>query len=190
MQERFAAPGRAGGIDAAVGDFVGRFVDRTATFGAVTRGFRFVGERTGELLTEHFGSLDALAKAGVEELTEVTEVGPKVAESIAEFFSEKANQELLRKLKAAGLRFHEERKTARDTRLAGKTFVFTGTLAHLTRDEASALVTGRGGKVSSSVSQKTDYLVAGADPGSKYDKARELGVTIIDEEGLRKLAGL
>ncbi len=152
-------------------------------------GIRFVGERTGELLAEHFGSLEALAKAGVEELTEVTEVGPKVAESIAEFFAEKANQELLRKLKSAGLRFHEERRKARDTRLAGKTFVFTGTLPNLTRDEASALVTGRGGKVSSSVSKKTDYVVAGAEPGSKYDKARELGVEVLDEEQFRKLAG-
>lgn len=152
-------------------------------------GIRFVGQRTGELLAEHFGSLDDLAKAGVDELTEVEEVGPKVAESIAEFFSEKANQELLRKLKRAGLRFQQERKAPRDTRLAGKTFVFTGTLPHLSRDEAAALVSARGGKVSSSVSKKTDYVVAGADPGSKYDKARELGVTIIDEGNLRELTG-
>jgi DNA ligase (NAD+) len=152
-------------------------------------GIRFVGERTGELLAEHFGSLDDLAKAGVDDLTQVGEVGPKVAESIAEFFSEKANQDLLRKLKKAELRFEEERKAPRDTRLAGKTFVFTGTLAGLTRDEAAALVTGRGGKVSSSVSKKTDYVVAGSDPGSKYDKAKELGVEIIDEEKFHKIAG-
>ncbi|HVB34531.1 MAG TPA: NAD-dependent DNA ligase LigA [Patescibacteria group bacterium] len=152
-------------------------------------GIRFVGERTGELLAGHFGSLDDLEKSGAEELTEVTEVGPKVAESIVEFFSEKANQELLRKLKKAGLRFHQERRAPRNTRLAGKTFVFTGTLSHLTRDEAAALVAGRGGKVSASVSKKTDYVVAGADPGSKYDKARELGVEILDEEKFRKLAG-
>lgn len=152
-------------------------------------GIRFIGERTGELLAAHFGSLDDLAKASVEELTEVGEVGPKVAESIVEFFSEKANQELLRKLKKAGLRFEEERKAPRDTRLAGKTFVFTGTLAGMTRDDASALVTGRGGKVSSSVSKKTDYVVAGVDPGSKYDKAKELGVQIIDMDEFRKLAG-
>jgi DNA ligase (NAD+) len=152
-------------------------------------GIRFVGERTGELLAAHFGSLDELASASVEQLTEVTEVGPKVAESIAEFFAEKANQELLRTLKKAGLRFHEQRKAPRDTRLAGKSFVFTGTLTGLTRDEAAALVAERGGKVSSSVSKKTDYVVAGADPGSKYDKAKELGVEIIDEKKLRELAG-
>jgi DNA ligase (NAD+) len=152
-------------------------------------GIRFVGERTAELLAEHFGSLDDLAKASVEELTEVTEVGPKVAESIAEFFSEKANQDLLRELKKHGLRFEAERKKPRDTRLAGKSFVFTGTLPHLTREEAGALVTGRGGKVSSSVSKKTSYVVAGADPGSKYDKARELGVEILDEDQFKKLAG-
>ncbi len=152
-------------------------------------GIRFVGERTGELLAEHFGSLDALAKAGDEELTAVTEVGPKVAASIAEFFSEKANRDLLRRLKAAGLRFEQERQTPRDTSLAGKTFVFTGTLPHLTREEAGAMVTARGGKVSSAVSKKTDYVVVGAEPGSKYDKARELGVTTLDEEQFKKLAG-
>jgi DNA ligase (NAD+) len=152
-------------------------------------GIRFVGERTGELLADHFASLDDLAKASVDELTEVTEVGPKVAESIVEFFSEKANQELLRKLKKAGLRFEEERRKPRDTSLAGKTFVFTGTLPHITREEAGEMVTSRGGKVSSSVSKKTSYVVVGAEPGSKYDKARELGVEILDEEKFKKLVG-
>jgi DNA ligase (NAD+) len=152
-------------------------------------GIRFVGERTGELLADHFGSLDDLANASAKQLTEVTEVGPKVAESIVEFFSEKANQELLRKLKKAGLRFEEERRKPRDTTLAGKTFVFTGTLPNLTREEAGDLVTSRGGKVSSSVSKKTSYVVAGADPGSKYDKARELGVDILDEDKFKKLVG-
>jgi DNA ligase (NAD+) len=152
-------------------------------------GIRFVGERTGELLAEHFSSLDKLAEASVDELTQVTEVGPKVAESIAEFFAEKANKELIRKLKDAGLRFSEERKAPKDTRLAGKTFVFTGTLDHRSREDAGALVIGHGGKVGSSVSKKTDYVVVGADPGSKYDKAKELGVEILDEKQFEKLVG-
>ncbi len=153
-------------------------------------GMRFVGERTGQLLAEHFGSLEEIADAGVEELTEVPEVGPKVAESIAEFFSEPANRKLLQKLKRAGVRMNEERKAPRDTRLAGKTFVFTGTLARRSREDAGALVVEHGGKLSSSVSKKTDYVVVGADPGSKHDKAKSLGVTILDESAFEKLLGL
>src|SRR5712692_7671977 len=153
-------------------------------------GMRFVGERTGQLLAEHFGSLEEIADAGVEELTEVPEVGPKVAESIAEFFSEPANRKLLQKLKRAGVRMTEERKAPRDTRLAGKTFVFTGTLAKRSREDAGALVVEHGGKLSSSVSKKTDYVVVGADPGSKHDKAKSLGVTILDESAFEKLLGL
>lgn len=150
-------------------------------------GIRFVGERTGQLLAEHFGSLDKLAEATVEELTEVHEVGPKVAESIAEFFSEPANRKLVERLRKAGLKFTEERKAPKDSRLAGKIFVFTGVLAHRSREEAGELVTTHGGKVSSSVSKKTDYVVVGADPGSKYDKAKSLGVTILDEAAFEKL---
>jgi DNA ligase (NAD+) len=152
-------------------------------------GIRFVGERTAELLAEHFGSLDKLAEAGEEELEEVSEVGPKVAASIAEFFSERANRELLKKLKRAGLRLTEEGKKPRGTKLAGKTFVFTGTLAGMTREEAAALVKSQGGKESGSVSKKTDYVVAGSDPGSKLDKAKPLGVAILDEAAFRKLVG-
>jgi DNA ligase (NAD+) len=123
-------------------------------------------------------------------LTEVPEVGPKVAESIAEFFSEPANRKLLQKLKRAGVRMTEERKAPRDTRLAGKTFVFTGTLAKRSREDAGALVVEHGGKLSSSVSKKTDYVVVGADPGSKHDKAKSLGVNILDESAFEKLLGL
>jgi len=153
-------------------------------------GIRFVGERTGQLLAEHFGSLDPLAAASLDELMEVPEVGPKVAESIVEFFSEPANRELVKKLRRAGLNLSEERKTPRDTRLAGKTFVFTGTLARRTREEAAELVVTHGGKVSSSVSKQTDYVVVGTDPGSKYDKAKSLGVTILDEAAFEKLLSL
>ena len=150
-------------------------------------GIPFVGERTAQLLAEHFGSLDKLASATVEELSEVPEVGPKVAASIVEFFSEPANRKLVEKLRKAGLKFTEERKAPRDSRLAGKTFVFTGALAHRSREEAEELVVSHGGKISSSVSKKTDYVVVGSEPGSKYDKAKSLGVTILDEAQFEKL---
>jgi DNA ligase (NAD+) len=150
-------------------------------------GIPFVGERTGQLLAEHFGSLDKIAEAGAEELEEVTEVGPKISESIVEFFSEPANRDLIRKLKQAGLNFKEERIEPKDTKLAGKSFVFTGSLANRTREEAGELVKSHGGKVISSVSKNTDYVVVGADPGSKYEKARTLGVEILDESAFEKL---
>ena len=150
-------------------------------------GIPFVGERTAQLLAEHFGSLDKLASATVQELSEVPEVGPKVAASIVEFFTEPANRKLVEKLRKAGLRFTEERKAPRDARLAGKTFVFTGALAHRSREEAEELVISHGGKVSSSVNKKTDYVVVGSEPGSKYDKAKSQGVTILDEAQFEKL---
>jgi DNA ligase (NAD+) len=150
-------------------------------------GIRFVGERTAQLLAEHFGSLPKLAKASVEELTEVPEVGPKVAAAIVEFFSEPANQKLIKRLAEEGLRMTEERAAPLDTRFAGKTFVFTGALARRSRDEAAAEVLQHGGKVSSSVSKLTDYVVVGADPGSKYEKARSLGVPILTEDEFESL---
>ena len=152
-------------------------------------GMRFVGERTGELLAEHFGSLEKIAEASEEQLTEVHEIGPKVAASIAEFFSERVNRDLIKRLRDAGLKMKEERQAPRDTRLAGKSFVFTGTLERHTREDAGALVVSHGGKVISSVSKKTDYVVVGADPGSKYDKAKSLEVPILDEAAFEKLIG-
>ncbi|HXE76295.1 MAG TPA: NAD-dependent DNA ligase LigA [Candidatus Xenobia bacterium] len=150
-------------------------------------GIRYVGERTAQLLAEHFGSLDKLAKASEEELLEVHEIGPKVAEGIREFFSEKSNRELIEKLRKAGLRFTEERKAAKDSRLAGKTFVITGTLERWSREEAKELIESLGGKVTDSVSKKTSYLVVGAEPGSKLDKAKSLGVATLDESAFAKL---
>jgi DNA ligase (NAD+) len=150
-------------------------------------GMRFVGERTGQLLADHFASLPKLAEATVEELEEVAEVGPKVAQSIADFFSESANQKLIKRLKDEGLKMTEKRQALEDTRLAGKTFVFTGALARRSRDEGGAEVMRHGGKVSGSVSKLTDYVVVGADPGSKFDKARSLGVTILNEDDFEKL---
>jgi DNA ligase (NAD+) len=150
-------------------------------------GIRFVGERTGQLLADHFASLPKLAEASAEELEEVSEVGPKVAQSIADFFSEKANQDLIQRLKKEGLKVTEKRAAPEDTRFAGKTFVFTGALVRRSRDEGGAEVARHGGKVSGSVSKLTDYVVVGADPGSKYDKARSLGVTILNEDEFEDL---
>jgi DNA ligase (NAD+) len=149
-------------------------------------GIRFVGERTAQFLAEHFGSIDALMNASEEELQEVNEIGPSVSASIREFFDEPKNVALVKRLEAAGLRFTGEKKQ-RATTLAGKTFVLTGTLERHTRDEAKKLIEDAGGKVAGSVSKKTDYVVAGAEAGSKLDKARELGVTVIGEGDMEDL---
>src|SRR5437016_1938334 len=149
-------------------------------------GIRMVGERTAQFLAEHFGSMEALEQASVEELQNVNEVGPRIADSIAEFFSIAANRKLIDRLREAGLTLSGE-KRQRGAKLAGKTFVLTGTLAKYTRDEAKKMIEDAGGKVTGSVSKKTDYVVAGADAGSKLDKAKELGVKVIDEKGMAEL---
>ena len=153
-------------------------------------GIQFVGERTGQLLAEHFSSLEELAAAKEEQLVEVPEVGPKVAASIVEFFSEPANRQLIKKLNKAGVHPTAEKRVVKSQKLAGKSFVFTGGLANRSREEAGEIVQQHGGKVSSSVSKKTDYVVVGTDPGSKHEKAKELGVTILDETEFEKLVGL
>ncbi len=149
-------------------------------------GIRFVGERTAEFLAEHFGSLDALMEASVEELQQVNEVGPRIAESIQQFFTETGNRGLVEKLRPY-LNFTGKKKE-RGTALTGKTFVLTGTLANHSRDAAKRMIEDAGGKVVGSVSKKTDYVVAGAGPGSKLDKARELGVKVVDEKEMEELA--
>jgi len=143
-------------------------------------GIRYVGEATAQILAQHFPNLEALMAAPKEELLHVEGVGAQVAASIREFCDHPRNRELIGKLRAAGVREKAPEPRAGGP-LAGKTFVFTGGLDHFSREEAKALVTARGGKVSSSVSAKTDYVVAGTDPGSKHAKARELGVTILTE---------
>ena len=157
-------------------------------------GIRFVGERTAEFLAEHFGSMDELIKAATLDdaeqslvaLQKVQEVGPRIAASIREFFLEPANRELIERLRSAGLIFSGNKKQ-RGTKLAGKTFVLTGTLSKYTRDEAKRMIEAAGGRVSGSVSKKTDYVIAGLDAGSKLDKARNLGVPVIDESGMETL---
>jgi DNA ligase (NAD+) len=149
-----------------------------------------VGERTGQLLAEQFSSLEELAAAKEEQLEAVNEVGPKVAASIVEFFSEPANRHLIKKLNKIGVHPTAEKREVKSDKLAGKSFVFTGGLANRSREEAGELVQQHGGKVSGSVSKKTDYVVVGTDPGSKYDKAKELGVTILTESEFGKLLGI
>ncbi|HST79183.1 MAG TPA: NAD-dependent DNA ligase LigA, partial [Verrucomicrobiae bacterium] len=146
-----------------------------------------VGERTAELLAEHFGSMEDLMRASAEDLQEVNVVGPSVSASIREFFDEPGNRKLVERL-SKFLQFKGVKKI-RGTALAGKTFVITGTLANYSRDAAKKLIEDAGGKVSGSVSKKTDYVVAGDDPGSKLDKAKELGVKVIGEKEMEDLAG-
>ncbi len=150
-------------------------------------GIRFVGERTAQFLADYFGSLNKVAKATEEELCEVEEVGPKVAESIVEFFSEKRNREVMEKIRKAGLRLEQKKARRTEGKLAGKQFVLTGTLARYSRGEATRMIEKAGGRVIGSVSKKTDYVVVGADPGSKLEKARSLGVKTIDEAEFLKL---
>jgi DNA ligase (NAD+) len=147
-------------------------------------GIPFVGERTAQILAEHCGSLDAIAAAPAETLQEASEVGPKVADSIRQFFAEKRNRELIEGLRASGLRFTGPKQAKKEGPLTGLTFVLTGTLPTLTRDDAKTRIEAAGGKVAGSVSSKTNYVVAGDDAGSKLDKARALNVPLLDEAGL------
>ena len=149
-------------------------------------GIRFVGERTAQLLAEKFGSMDALMVASPEELERLNEVGPRVAQATREFFDEAKNRELIEKLRAAGLTFTAE-KRKKSSQFEGMTFVLTGTLPNLSREDAKAKIEAAGGRVSGSVSRKTHYVVAGDEAGTKLDKARELRVKVIGEAELVKL---
>ena len=151
-------------------------------------GIPFVGERTAQFLADAFGDLDKIATADEEELQRAEEVGPKVSESIRRFFHEKHNRDLIDRLREERLPFKYQAKRKTGGPLAGMTFELTGTFPHMSREEASDFVESAGGKVSGSVSRKTSYVVAGADPGSKLDKANTLGVKVIDEAALRGLA--
>ena len=152
-------------------------------------GIRHVGETTAKDLARHFGSIDRLMDAPLDQLLQVHDVGPVVAQSLRTFFDQPHNREVVEQLRAAGITWAESDGTGDHSPkpLAGKTFVLTGTLPLLTRDEAKALIEAAGGKVAGSVSKKTHYVVAGTEAGSKLDKARELGVAVLDEVGLRAL---
>ncbi len=153
-------------------------------------GIRFVGERTAHLLADHFLSIDSLAAANSEQLEEAEEVGPRIAESIIDFFAAEQNQVLIERLRQAGLQFQQDAPPeTEDSELKGKTFVITGTLPNLTRDQAKARIQAVGGKVVGSVSKKTDYVVAGEKAGSKLKKANELGLAVLDEDQLLELVG-
>jgi DNA ligase (NAD+) len=149
-------------------------------------GIRFVGERTAELLAQEFGSMDALMAATADELERVDEVGPRISQAILEFFERPANRALVQSLKAAGVDMTAEKKR-RTAQLEGLTFVLTGTLPTLTRDEAKQKIEAAGGKTAGSVSKKTSYVVAGEEAGSKLDKAHQLKIPVIDEARLLAL---
>ncbi len=150
-------------------------------------GIRFVGEKAARLLAERFETMERLSEASQEELTEIEEIGPKIGEAVVQFFKTDETGPVLEKLKKAGVNFTEPKEQAVSDQLAGKTFVFSGALIDYTRDQAKALIEERGGKISSSVSKKTDYLVAGDDPGSKLVKAEKLDVEVIDEAQFKGL---
>ncbi|MGH9971114.1 MAG: NAD-dependent DNA ligase LigA, partial [Pyrinomonadaceae bacterium] len=154
-------------------------------------GIRHVGDRTAAILARHFGSLESLTRATVAELDDIPEIGLTVAQSVRDWFDDPGNLDLCHRLQAAGVRVKIEQRgaTTADERFAGKQFVLTGTLEEFTRDEARALIESRGGRVTSSVSKKSDYVLAGAEAGSKLDKATELGVTVIDEKTFKGMLG-
>jgi len=153
---------------------------------------RHVGERTAGILARHFRSLDNLSRATVEELDDIPEIGLTVAQSARDWFDDEGNRALCDRLRAAGVQTALEsaagsHAATQDERFVGKIFVLTGKLETLTRDEAAALIEARGGRVTSSVSKKTDYVIAGEDAGSKLDKALSLGVTVFDEAQFREM---
>jgi DNA ligase (NAD+) len=152
-------------------------------------GIRFVGERAARLLARHFRSLDRIAAATADEIDAIYEIGPVVAESAAGWFADEANRELVRRLAEAGVNTEEAGAEPVSQAFQGKQFVLTGGLQTMTRDQAKSAIEARGGRVTSSVSKKTDYLVYGEDPGSKLDKAKEAGVACLDEEAFRQLLG-
>ncbi|HTC29797.1 MAG TPA: NAD-dependent DNA ligase LigA, partial [Candidatus Acidoferrum sp.] len=150
-------------------------------------GIRFVGEQTAAILAGDFGSVDAIAAASEDDLQRSEGIGTEVAASVRLFFEQPANQAMIERLRRAGVVMAGAKRERGTGRLSGKTFVLTGTLPALTRDEAAALIVAQGGKVSGSVSRKTDYVIAGDEAGSKLAKARELGIAVLDEEGFRRL---
>lgn len=169
----------------AIEDSKGRDLDRLIN----GLGIRLVGSKAAKILAEIYKDIKSLMKAGAEELTSIPEIGPKIAESIVDFFSEKQNIAIINRLIEAGVNTRKIEEV-HETLLAGKTFVITGTLKDFTREEAANIIEQLGGKVTGSVSKKTDYLICGENPGSKLDKARELNVTIISEDDFKKMIAI
>jgi DNA ligase (NAD+) len=149
-------------------------------------GIRHVGQRGAALLAQRFQSMEKLSQTTYEELEAIMEIGPRIAESVGAFFSQDANREEINQLKESGLDLTETVAMQGD-QLAGKQFVLTGTLENYSREQAKQKIAAQGGRVTSTVSQKTDYVIAGADPGSKVDKARKLGIAILSEEDFLQL---
>lgn len=152
-------------------------------------GIKGVGEHMARVLAKTFGSLDNLMEATEEDLVNIHEIGPETSRSIVDFFKEPHNRQVIEKLEKAGVEFPEEEKKAAKGPFSGKAFLFTGALKTFTRDEAKDLVEALGGEAASAISKKVDYVVVGEEPGSKYDKAKDLGLRIIDEDEFRKMAG-
>ncbi len=151
-------------------------------------GIRFVGTQTAQILAADFGSVEALEGASLEELIQSEGIGPEVGKSVHLFFAQPANRKMIERLTRAGVVMSAPKRAKPAAgALTGKTLVLTGTLEGLTREDATEMIVNAGGKVTSAVSKKTDYVVAGDDPGSKYTKARQLGITILDESGLRRI---
>jgi len=155
---------------------------------------RYVGFHTSEVISRYYPTFDKFKKASLEELIEIKEIGPKIAASIIDFFKKKKNLAIIERLRSAGLNFGQKEGRIGEEEevqiLAGKQFVITGTLEDFTRTQAIEIISKLGGRVTGSVSKKTDYVIAGEDPGSKYQKAQKLGVTIISEEEFKKIAGI
>jgi DNA ligase (NAD+) len=150
-------------------------------------GIRYVGENVASLLAQHYGSMDKLVGATEEDIAGIYGIGPRIAATAAEFFAQEENRRVIKRLQAVGVRMTEVTAPGVKKILAGKTFVLTGALPAMSRDEAKATITRLGGRVTSSVSKKTNYVVVGRDPGSKYDDARRLGIPILDEAAFKKL---
>jgi DNA ligase (NAD+) len=181
-------PKRVANLLSAIADSKNRPLHRLI----VGLGIRYVGEVVAQILADHFGSLDALAAASADEIDALEGIGPAIAASVAAYFARPESKALIARLKQVGVRTEAQgtARALRGNKLAGKIFVITGTLPSMSREEASALITAHGGKVSGSVSKKTDYLVIGAEPGgTKFAKAQELGIPMIDEAGLLALIG-
>ena len=150
-------------------------------------GIRYVGERASQILSEHYPSIEELSKANRESLEEIREIGPRIAESTALFFKQKSNLAVLEKLKKEGIKLDRDKKVTKKRPLEGKTFVLTGALSSFTRNEAKEIIENLGGRVASSVSRNTDYVIAGKDPGSKYQDALRFDIDILDEADFKKL---